>query len=111
MSAQHEIERFGRDVASSEAFREELKVFGSDPEAVVRHANAKGYDFTYSDLTTLVPLDGQLSDSQLEGVAGGLSVLWDRRSNGSGTLLVGTESGGCIYMKGHPGSIDNLLAW
>lgn len=94
MSKQSEIERFTQEVMNNEAFREQLKAFGSDQEAVIRQANSLGYDFTMDDLNALAP-GGELSDSQLDTVAGGMILL-----SGDSTVLSGTTKGYVFTTKG-----------
>jgi predicted ribosomally synthesized peptide with nif11-like leader len=94
MSKQAEIERFTKEVMNNEAFREQLKSLGSDQEAVIKVANAQGYDFSMADLSALAPA-GELSDSQLENVAGGMILL-----SGDSTVLSGTTKGYVYFTKG-----------
>lgn len=94
MSKQSEIERFTQEVMNNEAFREQLKSVGSDQEAVIRQANALGYDFSMEDLNALAP-GGELSDSQLDTVAGGMILL-----SGDSTVLSGTTKGYVFTTKG-----------
>jgi predicted ribosomally synthesized peptide with nif11-like leader len=76
-----EMERFGKDLTSNEALRAAAKAAGTDPAAVVKLANSKGYNFTFADLESGTA-EGELSDGQLEAVAGGaISVFagsWGR---------------------------------
>jgi predicted ribosomally synthesized peptide with nif11-like leader len=65
-----EMIRFSKDLASNEALRAAAKAVGTDPKAVVKLANSKGYSFTFADLESGAA-EGELSDSQLDGVAGG----------------------------------------
>lgn len=94
MSKQAEIERFAKEVMNNEAFREQLKSYGSDQEAVIKAANAQGYDFTMNDLNALAP-SGELSDTQLDTVAGGMILL-----SGDSTVLSGTPKGYVFTTKG-----------
>jgi predicted ribosomally synthesized peptide with nif11-like leader len=106
MSVQNEIERFARDVVKDTAFRDELKAFGADQEAVIAHANARGYNFAMNDLQAMVP-PAELSDTQLEGVAGGVIFLFD-----NDVFLSGTRDG-CFHVR-RPGpgeSIGTLCVW
>jgi len=65
-----EIERFGKDLKSNESLRAAVKAAGADYPAIVKIANSKGYKFTADDVSAVVA-SGELSDAQLEGVAGG----------------------------------------
>ena len=65
-----EIERFTKDVKSDEALRASIKAAGADQAAIVRAANAKGYKFSLADVEQVIS-QGELSDAQLESVAGG----------------------------------------
>ena len=66
-----EMERFAKDLQNDEAILEEVRDVGTDNQAVVRFANAKGYDFTLEEVEAIVAKSGELSDEQLESVAGG----------------------------------------
>ena len=94
MSKKAEIERFAQEVNNNEAFREQLKSYGSDQEAVIRAANSQGYDFTIDDVKAMASI-GELSDSQLESVAGGMILL-----SGDSTVLSGTTKGYVFTTKG-----------
>jgi predicted ribosomally synthesized peptide with nif11-like leader len=100
MSASAEIERFAKDLKSSEALRAEIKALGSDQDAILRLANAKGYQFTLADVEAL-GAGGELSDEQLAGVAGGMTILY---TDGTTTLSGGSYMG--IYKSG-----KNVLVW
>jgi predicted ribosomally synthesized peptide with nif11-like leader len=73
MSLNSEIERFGRDVETMAALREELEKIGTNPAAVVEFANSKGYNFTLADVQSLAA-EAELTDAQLAAVAGGAFV-------------------------------------
>lgn len=94
MSAAADIERFAKDVQRNEALRAEVKALGSDQDAIIRLANAKGYQFTVDDVSALGS-SGELSDEQLEAVAGGAIMLY---SDGQTTLSGGTRS--TVYTSG-----------
>ncbi len=69
------IEKFVADVKESKELQAELKDIGSDVEQIAAFANSKGYDFTSSDLKLFTDAQkGELSDEQLDKVAGGLSL-------------------------------------
>ncbi len=67
-----EIKRFNTDVNQDEALKEAVKKVGADVGALVVLAKDKGYDFTAEELQTLADSkQGELSEEQLDGVAGG----------------------------------------
>ncbi|MBP7779225.1 MAG: Nif11-like leader peptide family RiPP precursor [Acidobacteria bacterium] len=100
MSAAVEIERFAKDVQSNEALRAEIKPLGTDQVAILRLANAKGYNFTMADVEAL-GASGELTDEQLAGVAGGLTILY---TDGKTTLSGGSYAG--VYKSG-----KNVFIW
>ena len=65
-----EIERFTRDLKSNEVLRASIKAAGADQAAIVKAANANGYKFSVADVQQVIS-EGELSDAQLESVAGG----------------------------------------
>lgn len=72
--SQQEMERFAKDVKTNSALQDELKKAGTDEKAVVSIANAKGYDFSLEELKAYADSKkGELSDDQLQKVAGGAS--------------------------------------
>jgi predicted ribosomally synthesized peptide with nif11-like leader len=70
MTGHSEIERFAKETGTNESFRNELKAVGADSQAIVRFANEKGFDFSAADVDSLTS-SAELSDEQLENVAGG----------------------------------------
>lgn len=66
-----EVERFLTDLRTDAGLRQELENLGQDTEARVRWANAKGYAFTSEEALELGTFDEDLSDDDLEKVAGG----------------------------------------
>lgn len=72
-----EIERFAQAVGSNSALRDELTALDtSDTASVVAFANSKGYNFTAQDVPSAAAISGgELSESQLDSVVGGLSML------------------------------------
>ncbi len=70
MDLRAEIARLGKDLASDENLKAEFLGFGTNAEAAVAFANSKGYSFGIEDVKSLLP-GNELSDSQLERVAGG----------------------------------------
>ena len=100
MSAAAEVERFAKDVQSNEALRAEIKALGTDQGAILSLANAKGYNFSMADVEAL-DAGGELSDEQLAGVAGGMTILY---TDGTTTLSGGSYMG--VYKSG-----KNVLVW
>jgi predicted ribosomally synthesized peptide with nif11-like leader len=94
MSAASEIERFAKDVKTNEAFRAEIEGLGTDQDAILRLANAKGYDFTMADVDALGG-SVELTDEQLGAVAGGLVILYS-----DGTTTVSGSGGSMVYTSG-----------
>lgn len=66
-----EVERFLGDLQMSADLRQELEGLGQDRDVLVSWANENGYDFTREEAEELGAFDGDLSDDQLEQVAGG----------------------------------------
>lgn len=87
-----ELERFGKDVSANEALRNSVKALGStDPADVVKFANGKGYAFTLDEVNS-VANGGELLDSQLENVTGGLTFVVG--GDKGGYVASGTAAGG-----------------
>ena len=70
MDPRAEIERLGKDLVSDENLKAGFLGFGTNAEAAVAFANSRGYCFALNDVKALLP-GNELSDSQLERVAGG----------------------------------------
>ncbi len=70
--AKNEIKRFNETILGNPELQKELKTIGPDLEEIVRFANQKGFDFTMDDLKEIQSGDMQLSDEELESVAGGI---------------------------------------
>ena len=70
-----EIERFTNDLKTNEALRTAIKAAGTDQAAIVKAANAKGYKFSVADVQQVIS-EGELTDAQLEGVAGGAGNIF-----------------------------------
>jgi predicted ribosomally synthesized peptide with nif11-like leader len=70
-SAKKFIERLSSDAE----FRAQVES-ASDPVTKKKLAQAAGYDFDMADIAAVLPQSagGELSDAELEGVAGGLST-------------------------------------
>ena len=98
MSATDEIQRFASDLQSNAALRAEIKGLGTDQGAILRLANAKGYNFTLADVEAAGQLSeaaGELSDEQLADVAGGMVWLY---TDGTTTLSGGAYM--AVYKRG-----------
>jgi predicted ribosomally synthesized peptide with nif11-like leader len=78
MSPRVEIERFARDLMSNRTLREDVRSIGTDRGEVVRQANARGYAFSMEDLDAYA-MNQELSDTQLDGVSGGVDSAFLRR--------------------------------
>jgi predicted ribosomally synthesized peptide with nif11-like leader len=76
-----EIERFGNDLSTKEALRNSVKAAGTDYAAIVKIANSNGYTFTLADVNE-VAATGELSESQLAGVAGGAWSIFIHKGGG-----------------------------
>lgn len=70
-----EIKRFQEDLGKNVSMLEEVKGFGSDVEKIVAYAGSKGYSFTVADVEASAKQGGELSEEQLDKVAGGLSLI------------------------------------
>ncbi len=66
-----DLERFTADLQCVPGLSEEFSSLGYDPEAWVRHAGAKGYHLTSDEADGLSSGHGELSDDDLDNVAGG----------------------------------------
>lgn len=66
-----EVDRFLTDLQSDAGLRQELADVGQDVEACVHWANAKGYAFTREEALEMGAFDADLSEDDLEKVAGG----------------------------------------
>lgn len=66
-----EVERFLGDLQTNAALRQEMESLGQDRDALVQWANDNGYAFTREEAEDLGAFEADLSDDQLEQVAGG----------------------------------------
>ena len=69
--SKRDVERFLSDLQRNAGLRQELAELGADTEACVRWANAKGYAFTLDEAIEIGAFDSDLSEDDLEKVAGG----------------------------------------
>jgi predicted ribosomally synthesized peptide with nif11-like leader len=70
-----EIERFTNDLNKDAALRDAIKAAGTDHASIVKSANSRGYKFTLGDVEQVIS-EGELSDTQLESVAGGAGNIF-----------------------------------
>lgn len=70
-----EIARFNKDLLESKEMQEEIKNIGSNLEKIVALANSKGYAFTVADIEASATKGGELSEEQLDKVAGGVNII------------------------------------
>jgi predicted ribosomally synthesized peptide with nif11-like leader len=66
-----EITRFNKDLLENTEMLEEVRKIGNDMEKIVAYANSKGYELTVADIEASAQKVGELSDEQLDKVAGG----------------------------------------
>lgn len=69
-----ELERFSKDVNGNNEMLEAVKSIGNDVAKIVAYANSKGYKFTVADVEANTQ-KGELSEKQLDKVAGGAGFL------------------------------------
>lgn len=70
-----EIERFNQDLSENKEMQEAIKNIGNDVEKIVALANSKGYNFTVAEVEARAKQSEELSEEQLEKVAGGVLVI------------------------------------
>ena len=85
------LNRLLEDVRKDPRLLEELKGFIYDPSASIRWASDKGYDLDPEDVKNLRDSDQELSDDDLDQVAGG-DDAWG--PTGGGTPPPPTGGGG-----------------
>ena len=71
----NEIKRFNEYVTENKEALEEIKAIGNDIEKIVAFANSKGFKFTVADLQAQAKNNDELSEEQLDKVAGGVIFL------------------------------------
>ena len=69
-----EIKRFNKDLSENKGMLEEVRKIGNDVPKIVAYANSKGYTFTVADVEASAK-KGELSEEQLDKVAGGTLLL------------------------------------
>lgn len=82
-----DLQRFTEELDADAALAGEFCALGNDPEAWHRRAASKGYNLTLEEAGALSSSYRELSDDELEDVAGG----WDGSGSGSGS---GSGGGG-----------------
>lgn len=75
-----DLERFTAEFERDPALAERFAALGDDPEGWVRLARERGYDLTLDEARGLVSSRRELTDDELEQVAGG----WDGSAGGGG---------------------------
>jgi len=95
MSLAH-AEGFIKKIGTDEEVRERIKTLETD-EDKKRFAEDLGFSFTAEELEQYLSekmSESQLSDEDLEAVAGGASAMWVGVGIGAGALGVGTVAAG-----------------
>lgn len=75
-----DLERFTADVQNDPVLETELSQVRDDPRALMRWALKRGYGLSLQEAQGLASTYEELSDEELENVAGG----WDGTGGGSG---------------------------
>lgn len=88
-----ELSRLLEDVRNTPRLLEELKGLVRDPEAAIRWAGDKGYDLDREDAADLRDGEQELSDDDLDQVAGG-DDAWSPTGGGTGGTPPPTPPGG-----------------
>ncbi len=70
-----EISRFNNDVRENKEMLDAVKEIGNDLGKVVAYANSKGYAISIEELEAQIKEEGELSEENLDKVAGGLSAV------------------------------------
>lgn len=66
-----EYKRFQAAVMQNTKMQEDIKAIGNDADSIIKYANKKGYLFTMTDVRDALKEGAQLTEDQLEDVAGG----------------------------------------
>ncbi|ABM77144.1 Nif11-like leader peptide family natural product precursor [Prochlorococcus marinus] len=88
--SEEQLKAFIAKVQADSSLQEQLKAEGADPVAI---AKAAGFTFTTEDLTLYRQ---NLSDDELEGVAGGYCSDFSQGASGI--------AGSCLHCTGDPNS-------
>ena len=73
-----DLERFTADVEKDPGMADEISRLEGSPQALVRWAAERGYQLTLDEARALASSASELSDEELENVAGG----WDESGGG-----------------------------
>ena len=77
MSSEEQLNAFLEKVKSDTSLQEKLKTAAS-PEAAIEIAKAAGFSITSADIQSMQSTTVELSDEELEGVAGGKPLVGGR---------------------------------
>lgn len=88
-----EMDRLLADLQTHPHLLTELRSLAADPDRVAFWAQDKGYDLTPQEVKELAASDQELSDDDLEQVAGG-EEDWTPGGTGTGGGGTGTGTGG-----------------
>jgi predicted ribosomally synthesized peptide with nif11-like leader len=91
--SQGELDRFVADVASDPELMRDFRRLAGDMDSLVRWSNAMGYSFTRDEAERL-HAEGELTDDDLDMVAGGWTSTDPPPSGGSSGSSSGSGSGG-----------------
>lgn len=86
MTSRTDLQRLTEDLEADAALADEFRALGDDATAWHRQAASKGYQLTFEEASGLSSSYLDLSDEELEDVAGG----WD----GGGSGGTGSSGGG-----------------
>ncbi|MBF4692602.1 Nif11-like leader peptide family RiPP precursor [Fusibacter ferrireducens] len=67
-----EIERFNQAMREDSEMLDEFKALGTEVGSIIEFANHKGFNFTLKDVQEAQAASGELSEDDLENVAGGI---------------------------------------
>ncbi|MBS7525358.1 Nif11-like leader peptide family RiPP precursor [Fusibacter paucivorans] len=83
-----ELKRFSNDVMESSDMQTEIKEIGNDIEKLIAYANDKGYNFDLEDVKGIKAGAGELSEDELDSVAGGVMVAKIAASGVANALFI-----------------------
>lgn len=86
-----EIDRFNHAMREDTELLEEFKALGTEVGSIVQFANHKGFDFTLEDVQKAQADSGELSEDDLENVAGGIVGI---------ALAQGVTAVGVVFLIG-----------
>ena len=70
-----EIKRFLMTAESNKEILDSIKTIGDNKTKLVEYANSKGFKFSMKDLEDHIQNSSELSDEQLDKVAGGVFLV------------------------------------